>query len=158
MCEAAKIPYVTNRGTDYATQERQLTAREEKEGVEQWLEHVFFAAGEVTFLGLPAFFVLMDAEPNAPLKFAALFAWATLVVATGTFRDSRIGVEWPPVTPVLVLARFAYYVLVVVAVAYAGAGVDLLVGSPALTAAVAVALTLGAARAFPALARRLVDY
>jgi len=140
-------------GSDYSTEERQLRTRDEKEGVEQWVESVFFAVGEVTFLGLPAFYGLMDAEPNAPLKFAALFAWLALVICIGTFRGPWLDVDWPPVTPLLLLLRLLYYNVVIAPVAYGGAAIDLAFHLPTVTAAVAVLLSVGSAVAFPRLAR-----
>jgi hypothetical protein len=140
---------VTGRSTDYATEERQLSRREEKEGTELFLQDVFFAVGEVTFLGLPAFLALMVAEPNAPLKYAALFSWATLSLAVGAFRGGRFGVAWPPVSPRLVAVRLGYYDATILAAAYAGAAVDLALRSPVVTAAVAVLVSLAAALAFP---------
>lgn len=155
MWDDAETRAVSRASTDYATQERQVRARDEKEGVERWLEDVFFALGEVTFLALPALFSLMDAEPNVPLKYAAMFVWATLVLATGTMRDDRFGGRWPPVSPVLVAVRFVYYNAVVLAGAYGGAAVDLSLGSPVVTAAVATLVALAAAAGFPRLVAAL---
>ncbi len=143
---------MTGHGSDYSTEERQLRTRDEKEGVEKWVESVFFAVGEVTFLALPAFYGLMDAEPNAPLKFAALFSWLALVVCVGTFRGPWLDVDWPPVTPLLLLLRLLYYNVVVAVVAYAGATIDLALHSPAVTATVVVLLSVGSALVFPRLA------
>jgi hypothetical protein len=140
-------------GSDYSMEERQLRTRDEKEGVEQWVESVFFAVGEVTFLGLPAFYGLMDAEPNVSLKFAALFSWLALVVCVGSFGGPWLDVDWPPVTPLLLLLRLLYYNVVIAAVAYVGAAIDLSLHSPAVTATVAVLLAVGSALVFPRLAR-----
>ena len=146
---------VSRASTDRATQERQVRKRDEKEGVERWLEDVFFALGEVTFLALPALLSLMDAEPNVPLKYAALFAWATLVLATGTLRDDRVGGRWPAVSPASVAVRFVYYNAAVLVAAYVGTAVDLSLGSPVVTAAVATLVALTAAAAFPRLVAAL---
>jgi hypothetical protein len=143
---------MTGHGSDYSTEERQLRTRDEKEGVERWVESVFFAVGEVTFLGLPTFYGLMDAEPNASLKFAALFAWSALVVCVGTFRGPWLDIDWPPVTPLLLLLRLLYYNVVIAVVAYVGAAIDLAFHSPAVTATVAVLLSVGGALVFPRLA------
>ncbi|WP_327050901.1 hypothetical protein [Halomicrococcus gelatinilyticus] len=143
---------MTERGTDHATEERQLRRRDEKEGTELFLQDVFFALGEVTFLGLPAFLWLLVAEPNAPLKYAALFSWATLSVAVGAFRGGRFGVAWPPTSPSLVVVRLLYYDATILAAAYAGAAGDLVLRSPVVTAAVAVVVSLAAALAFPRVA------
>lgn len=152
MYEAAQFSRVTGRSTDYSTEERRLRPRDEKEGVEQWVESVFFAVGEVTFLGLPAFYGLMDAEPNVPLKFAALFAWLALVLCVGTLRGPWLGVDWPPVTPALFFLRLLYYNVVIAAVAYLGTATDLAFHSPVPTATVTVLLSVGSALAFPRLA------
>ena len=153
MCDGLEPSVVTGRSTDYATEERQIRRREEKEGVELFLQDVFLALGEVTFLGLPAFLALMTAEPNAPLKYAALFSWATLALAVGAFRGGRFGVEWPPTSPSLLLVRLLYYDATILGAAYAGASADLALRSPVVTAVVAVLASLAAARAFP----RVVD-
>ena len=152
MCDGVEGRAVTRRSTDHATEERQLRRRDEKEGVELLLQDVFFALGEVTFLGLPAFLWLLAAEPNAPLKYAAMFSWATLSVAVGAFRGGRFGVEWPPASPSLVVVRFLYYDATILAAAYAGAAVDLALRSPVLTAGVAVLVSLAASLAFPRVA------
>ena len=152
MYEAAENFDVMSRGTDHATEERQLRTRKGKEGIEEWIESLFFAVGEVTFLCLPAFFLLMDAEPNGPLKFAALFAWIALCLSVGTFRGHWVDIDWPPVTPALLLLRLVYYDVVILAIAYAGTGVDLAFHSPVVTATVAAVLAVGCALAFPRLA------
>ncbi|WP_227353194.1 hypothetical protein [Haladaptatus salinisoli] len=144
---------MTGRSTDYAPNERQLRPREEKEGVERWLEDVFFALGEVTFLSLPAFVALMDAEPNAPVKFTLLVAWATLTLTVGTLRYGRFGVEWPPMTPSQFVVRLAFYNATVTLIAYAGANVDLALRSPAATAGVAALLSVCATWGFARLVR-----
>ncbi len=143
---------MTGSGTDHAIEERQLRQRDEKAGVEQWVEHVFFAVGEVTFLGIPAFMLLLGASPNRALKFAAIFAWATLALATGSFRGEWNDVEWPRMTPVLFALRLGYYNAVILAVSYAAAMVDLALLSPVVTAGVSVALSACCAWAFPRLA------
>ena len=143
---------MTSRGTDHATEKRQLRPREEKEGIEEWTESFFFAIGEVTFLGVPAFYLLMDAEPNGPLKYSALFAWLAFCLSVGTLRGHWIDIDWPPVTPALALLRLVYYDIVILLVAYAGAAVDLAFHSPFVTATVAVVLAVGGALVFPRLA------
>lgn len=152
MYDALKILPVTGRGTDYTTEERQLRPSEGKQGVERWIESVFFAVGEVTFLGFPAFYLLMDAEPNAPLKFSALFAWMALTVSVGTFRGDWLGIDWPPVTPALFFLRLLYYNAVILAAAYVGTAIDLALHSPVVTAAVAMLLAVASAVVFPRLA------
>ncbi|WP_435159316.1 hypothetical protein [Haladaptatus sp. DFWS20] len=147
---------MTGHSTDQTNDERQLRPRDEKGGLEGWVEHVFFAVGEVTFFGIPAFAALMLAEPNGPLKFAAIFVWATLTLATGTLRGNWHGIDWPRMSPMLVALRLAYYNVVILTVSYAGAMADLAVHSPAVTAGVAVVLSLGCALAFPRLAM-LID-
>ncbi|WP_227374928.1 hypothetical protein [Haladaptatus halobius] len=144
---------MTGRSTDYAPDERQLRPREGKAGVEQWIEDVFFALGEVTFLSLPVFVALMDAEPNGPLKFTLLVTWTTLTLTVGTLRGERFGVEWPPMTPSQFVVRLVYYNAVVTLIAYAGARADLAFRSPVVTAGVAAALSVGAAWAFARLVR-----
>lgn len=153
ICEDTKISPVTGRSTDYATEERQIRRREEKAGVEQWFEDVFFALGEVTFLSLPAFVALMDAEPNAPVKFTLLVAWATLTLTVGTLRYGQFGVEWPPMTPSQFVVRLVYYNAAVTLIAYAGANVDLALRSPVVTAGVAALLSVCATWGFARLVR-----
>ncbi|WP_458206754.1 hypothetical protein [Haladaptatus sp. NG-SE-30] len=148
---------MTGRSTDYAIEERQLQQREGKEGVEKWIENVFFALGEVTFLALPAFAALMDAVPNAPTKFVALFAWVSLTLTTGTLRGERFATEWPSLTPLSLIARLAYYNAVVLLVTEAGVQADLAFHSPVVTAGVAVVLSVVAGVAFPRLTSRVTD-
>lgn len=148
---------MTGRSTDYATEERQIRRREEKAGVEQWFEDVFFALGEVTFLSLPAFVALMDAEPNGPLKFTLLVAWTTLTLTIGTLRSERFSVEWPPMTPLQFVVRLGYYNAVVTLIAYAGARTDLALRSPVVTAGVAAVLSGSAAWAFARLVRAVTS-
>ncbi|WP_266079672.1 hypothetical protein [Haladaptatus caseinilyticus] len=143
---------MTGHSTDRTNDERQLRPREKKGGLEQWVEYVFFAVGEVTFLGLPAFALLMLAEPNGPLKFAAIFVWATLALITGTMRCEWHDIRWPRMTPVLVVVRLCYYNAVILTVSYFGAMADITLHSPAVTAAVAVVLSFGCALAFPRVA------
>ncbi|KZN24738.1 hypothetical protein A4G99_10395 [Haladaptatus sp. R4] len=148
MYEAAENFEMMSRGTDHATEERRLRTREEKEGIEEWTESFFFAVGEVTFLCVPAFYVLMDAEPNGPLKFSALFGWLALCLSVGTFRGHWIDIDWPQVTPALVLLRFVFYDAVILGVAYAATGVDIAFHSPVVTATTAVVLAVGCALLF----------
>ncbi|WP_458185833.1 hypothetical protein [Haladaptatus sp. NG-WS-4] len=142
---------MTSRGTEYTVEERQLRPRDGKQGIERWIENVFFALGEVTFLSLPAFTALMDADPNAAVKYAALFVWATLTLAIGTLRGERFGAAWPSMSPLSFVVRLGYYNAVVLLVTRAGVRADLAFRSPVVTAGVAVVLSVGAAMALPRL-------
>ncbi|MFC4358874.1 hypothetical protein ACFO0N_13070 [Halobium salinum] len=154
-----------SRGTDRATEERQLRSRtEEKDALGQWLESLFDALGEVALVCIPALlFALMAGE--AVTKFVAAVVLSAFVggVAAGRHGRLRVGPPWPRVTPLLAVLRLVYYnavffgaVLLSIAVAPdLGLGAEwspVDVGGASL---VAIAVVAAAVLAFPTVARAL---
>lgn len=141
---------MSERGTDPTTERRKAGPRAAgKVGVERWIENVFFGTAEVVVLGIPGLLALMGAPYNAPVKFAALVAVATLSLAIGTVRTGLTPTDWPSVTPASFLVRILYHSVVIVVVAGGGAAVGVVTGSTGGSLVVAVVLALGAVWAFP---------
>lgn len=82
---------MSSRGTDPATERCQLRECSEKSGLDGLLADAFSAGAEVTLLGLPGLVWLMDVEPNAAVKFAALVGWVALVGAA----HRQKAFDWP---------------------------------------------------------------
>ena len=131
-----------SRGTDQAIERRQLRERSKKSGVDGWLEDAFFAGGEVTLLGLPGLVWLMDVEPYAAVKFAALVGWVALVASLATVRGgwTRFAPGWPRKTPAVLVGLFAFHNVALVAAALGGTRAGLALGTPVASMLVAVAV------------------
>lgn len=98
-----------NRGTDLATEQRQLRPREENDAIGTWLEDLFDAGTEVLFCSIPVLGLLM-LSGDVELTFVATVAIAALVLAVGAKRNGRWGgPPWPKTTPLLALARVPLY-------------------------------------------------
>ena len=123
---------MSERGTDHVTEQRKAGPRAaRKMGIERWVENVFYAGSEVVLLGFPALWGVMDAPNNVEVKFAALVAVVTLVLAIGTVRDGRIAaLEWPALTPTVFVLKAVFHSVVITVAAYGGAALELFVGSP----------------------------
>ncbi|WP_224268818.1 hypothetical protein [Haloprofundus salinisoli] len=78
---------------------------------ERWLDFVFFAAMEVSFLSLPVLVLLLGVRPAGPVSAAALTSLSTTVVAVGSFRGRTLDVgAWPRVGQLRTMPiRSAYY-------------------------------------------------
>lgn len=133
---------MSSRGTDPAIERRQLRDRSEQSGLDGWLADAFSAGAEVTLLGLPGLVWLMDVEPNAAVKFAALVGWVSLVASLATVRGgwSRLAPGWPRRRPGVLVALFAFHNVVLVAAALGGVRADLVLGTPVASMLVAIAM------------------
>ncbi len=151
-----------NRGTDYATERRQIREREENDGIGTLLESLFEGMVEVFLLALPALVVYVYSA-SVDAKFSAFVSLLTLGLGVGVLRDERFGPTWPPLSPALVLARFVCYNAAVWLSVTLGALLGLDLGfrvhwssSDVLgLALVAVVVSLVAVAAIPSLARAL---
>lgn len=156
-----------NRGTDSATERRQLRPREEKDAVGSVLEDAFDAVAEVGLFGLPTLVLTVFVAPYRT-KTAVAAGTVALCAAVAVLRSDRIeiGPRWPPMSLGLAVLRLAYYNLAVVlmvaleqAVTVAeivAPGVGAALGSTLLTgvvAAGAAALAVAAVALFPRVAR-----
>ncbi|WP_135824358.1 hypothetical protein [Halorussus ruber] len=111
------------------------------DGLERWLDHVFFAGLEVSVLSIPALVVLLFASPQGPISLAGLVAVVVLTCAVGTFRggwfDSR---DWPPAgDPYTLPVRSAYYSATIAGAASLGTAAHTALATPfagILTAAI----------------------
>jgi hypothetical protein len=150
---------MSRRGTDPATERRQVRPREEEtDELGKWLNGTFDAAVEVLGFGLPAL-IGVWATGNVELWFVAVAALGGLVAAT-SYARRRSDLPWPSLSPALAGLRLLFYNLafagsVVLAAAIPAPVVldAVWVDEPALVpAAVALGLTVLAGLGFPRLA------
>jgi hypothetical protein len=152
-----------NRGTDPATERRQLREREERDAVGRFLENAFDAVAEVGAFGLPVLLFVVFAAPFEAKAVVAI-GTAALCGAVAVLRSGlvRVGPAWPPMSIGLAALRLVYYNLVFVAIVGAerlvvGAGASAGPVPPSgVAAGVAVALALGGAALFPTLTDAIV--
>jgi hypothetical protein len=98
---------------------------------DRWLDHVFFAAMEVSTLVLPVLLLMLGAPPPSETSLAALSALAATVVAVATFRGGYLGRGgWPRPGHLGTMAgRAAVYAGVVAVGTYVGVWAQLVTGA-----------------------------
>ncbi|WP_224449501.1 hypothetical protein [Haloprofundus salilacus] len=118
---------------------------------ERWLDFIFFAAMEVSFLVLPVLVLLLGVRPAGPASAAAMTSLSTTVVAVGSFRGRYLDVgAWPRVGQFRTMPiRSAYYGSVVGVGTYLGTAVYLRTGVGWTVVVVPAALSLLALAALP---------
>ncbi|WP_101297909.1 hypothetical protein [Halegenticoccus soli] len=97
---------------------------------ERLLDHVFFAAMEVSVLGLPALYLLLFAPNPVEVSLSATTALAATTVGVAVFRGRYVDVgRWPsPGDPVTMPIRSAYYGGVLGVGSFLGGAVQLTTG------------------------------
>lgn len=123
-----------------------------KEGIEGWTEKVFFALIEVSVLALPALIAASAYGPNVlDQSFGAGVSLLVLVLGVGTAKSeySPIEADWPGISPATLLAGVCWYNGTILAAAFLGATIDLLVLEALGTLVFAAGVSLVAVVTFP---------
>lgn len=106
-----------SRGTDPATEQRQLRPREENDGYGRLLESLFSGGGAVAILTIPAMFWVLSVTAGrslfaaADVVFVFGIGFVSLVVSVSAFRGNwaDFGPAWPPRSYALAALRAVGY-------------------------------------------------
>lgn len=126
-----------------------------KEGIERWLDDLFFAFCEVVVLGIPVLLALvMTSDPGTTL--AAIVAVVTLTLAVTLVRSerTRLSAIWPRFRPSTTLARVLWYNATLAVAAYVGVAIDSVLLPGFGTVVFAASVSVGAAATLPWAASR----
>lgn len=142
----------------------------EKNWFGRWLDDVAYAFAEVSILGLPALWVVMQSTDLGAfgLKATALVAWTTMVLGAATIRSgflTPLGTDvrgWVTLSPSLILFRLVYYNAALAIASYWSVWIARAVSIEIASIAIAFLLAALTVGAFPWLAeafyRRVLDW